>query len=513
MKKLKISLIHLDIHHGRADENRAALLALIRQSAAEGAQVIVAPELSISGYSFDNRAAVAPFVETMEGPTVSALRDLARSLKVYICIGLAIENVPSGAYTNSAVVVDTDGEIVCRYDKINAESRWACPGNPRQDNTFDTPWGRAGVLICSDSYYGLMPRVTALRNADLLLVPANWPPAGLDPRELWRARALENGLYLAACNRTGMDRSMDCRRATSCFYDPMGNPLLEGRQATSRIFCVDVPLDSRGRLDATTHRRKLSHRRPGQYHDCYLNLRPIRDLTGFLSLPQPGVLHLCCVVPSPPEEPVDALLSRLENTSAEDAYLYLLPSPPLSDTAQDRINRAVRSEKTGVLVCSANGANQSVFSFKSGGGAPVHRQIDASIHLGAEISRIDFGTARVHVVPFAALLHPEAAVASAKQGCDLMVAYQATFAAKDRLLAGVRTIEGLAVAVCTPMGASIWSPPESHQRWGEALAETGEMCRVQLDTRRIRARSFQDSIDFEVLLNRRSESCAQNPAL
>ena len=125
MKKLKLSLIHLDIHHGQADENRAALLALIRQSALAGAQVIVAPELSISGYAFDSRAAVAPFVETMEGPTVSAIRDLARSLKVYICIGLALENVPSRAFTNSAVVVDPEGEIVCRYDKINAESRWA----------------------------------------------------------------------------------------------------------------------------------------------------------------------------------------------------------------------------------------------------------------------------------------------------------------------------------------------------------------------------------------------------
>jgi hypothetical protein len=347
----------------------------------------------------------------------------------------------------------------------------------------------------------------------LLLVPANWPPAGLDSCELWRARALENGLYLAACNRTGMDRSMDCRRATSCLFDPMGNLLLVGRQATSRIFCVDVPLDSRGRLEATMRRRMLSDRRPEQYHDCYLNLRPIRDLTGFLSLPQPGVLHLCCVVPSPHEEPVDALLHRLENASAEDAQLYLLPSPPFSDTARDRIDRAVRSKKIGVLVCSANGANHSVFSFKSGSDAPVHRQIDASTHLGAEISRIDFETARLHLVPFAALLHPEAAVASAKQGCDLMVAYHATFAAEDRLLAGARTIEGLSVAVCTPMGAGIWSPPEGHQRWGETVAETGKMCRVQLDTKRIRARTFQDNIDFEVLLNGRSDSCAQNPAL
>ncbi|MGQ9749990.1 carbon-nitrogen hydrolase family protein [Desulfosoma sp.] len=507
MNKLKISLIHLDVHHGRPDVNRKTLLSLIQQSAAEGAQVIVAPELCTSGYAFNSRAAIAPFVETLDGPTVSAIRDLARSLRVYVCLGLALKNVPSGVFTNSAVAIDTHGEIVCRYDKINAESRWACPGNPRRDNTFHTPWGRVGILICSDTYYGLMPRVTALRHADLLLVPANWPPSGLDPRQLWRARAMENGLYLAACNRTGMDRSMDLREATSCVYDPMGSCLLEGRQATSRIFYVEVPLNSQGRLDPSIRQRKLFERRPEQYHDCYLNLRPIRNLTEFLSLPQPGMLQLCCVVPSPAEDPAEALLRRLEKASVKDPHLYLLASSPLSDRAWDLMHRGVESKKTAVLVCSAKGTSQLVFRFKSGRGPTVTRQIDTRSHFDPEISRMDFNTARLHMVPFAALLHPETAVASAKQGCDLMVAYHETFTPEDRLMAAVRTLEGVAVTLCTPKGAGIWTPPEGHQRWGEALAESGEMCHLRLDTQRIRARNFQDSIDFEVLLRGHGGDC------
>lgn len=91
-----------------------------------------------------------------------------------------------------------------------------------------------GVLICSDTYNGLMPRITALRGADLLLVPANWPPTGLNPRVLWRVRAMENGIFLAACNRTGIDRIMDCRQALSCVSDPQGHLLLEAKTRRSR---------------------------------------------------------------------------------------------------------------------------------------------------------------------------------------------------------------------------------------------------------------------------------------
>ena len=78
------------------------------------------------------------------------------------------------------MAVAPDGEIVHRYDKINAESRWACP------------------------------------------------------KELWCARALENGFYLAGCNRTGIDRIMDCRQAPSLVCDPSGKVIHEAATESSR---------------------------------------------------------------------------------------------------------------------------------------------------------------------------------------------------------------------------------------------------------------------------------------
>ena len=59
------------------------------------------------------------------------------------------------------------------------------------------------MLICADTYYGLLPRSLALHDVDLLLTLANWPLVGIDPREVWRARALENGIGVIGANRTG----------------------------------------------------------------------------------------------------------------------------------------------------------------------------------------------------------------------------------------------------------------------------------------------------------------------
>jgi predicted amidohydrolase len=85
-----------------------------------------------------------------------------------------------------------------------------------------------------------MPRITALRGADLLLIPANWPPSGLDPVELWRARAIENGFFVAGCNRTGIDLKMDCRPGNPASIPP-GGQLLREKSETSRIFEVKRP--------------------------------------------------------------------------------------------------------------------------------------------------------------------------------------------------------------------------------------------------------------------------------
>ena len=503
MKTLRLALIHLNIGHQQPEANRGALLEMIDRSAAAGAQIILTPEMALSGYSFDSRADIAPYVEVMEGPTLTAVSEAARRHGVYVCVALALREKATPLFTNSVVVVDPHGRIVCRYDKINAESRWACPGNPLKDNTFATPWGRVGLLICSDTYDGLMPRITALRGADLLLVPANWPPTGLNPVSLWRARAIENGFHVSVCNRTGVDKTMDCRSAVSAVIDPTGTPLLSTTAKDTGFFVVDLPLSDAGRLPDHHRLRCMADRRPAHYADCYRNLWFIRDLTAFFHLPAPGPLAITCIVPGKGEAPVDAAGKQINVSMPQtDDSLAILPPGPYTDTELSSLEALSRTKGVSILVCRKPGAQEDLFLFHPNGGNRDQRR-----HLPcwpfAEAHHypvFNIGPAAVLAAAFDALRHPEMALAAAKQGCDLAACWSPGLTPESTLLAGVRTIENLAMAVCAPDGAGIWMTPEGHQCWEETIVSGSGACRYHLDTGRTRNKRFQDRVDFKTLL-------------
>ena len=189
---------------------------------------------------------------------------------------------------------------------------------------------------------------------------------------MWRARALENGLYLAACNRPGVDKTMDYRQATSCVYGPSGQLVFGGKNEDSQIFHVELPLDRNERLEASLRLERLSERRPSRYRECYLNLRMIRNITSFLELPKPGILDLRCIVPGEGQHPIDALQNHLSDNASEENRLYVLPPFDFSDPArgcdlslsieeklssEKKILAAVRTiENLATSVCCGDGA-------------------------------------------------------------------------------------------------------------------------------------------------------------
>lgn len=501
MNFLKLALIHFNVRHKEPKNNRERLLALVEKAARQGAKMVITPELGLSGYSFSGHKDIEPYAETEEGFTLTSLSETARRLGIHVCVGMAEKDSCTGMIFNSAFVLDARGNRICRYRKINAESRWACPGDPRQNNTFATPWGRMGVLICSDTYHGLMPRVTALRGANLLIVPANWPPSGLDPRELWRARALENGFYLAGCNRTGKDLIMDCGQAPTVLFTPFGEALLDEYHENSRTFFVEVPLNADGRLDHRMRLRRLAGRSPRLYHDCYLNYRAIRDLTQFLELPCPGILDCHVIVPHGNEHPVDALERNIRTDGIKQGSLHILAMGDLSDGGRERIREIVQNRNMAVLSCEEEkGTGNRRYLFQKKGDMKMWELPPWPFEVEGGFPCMDYGTARLLMAPFSALSHPELAVSAAKKGCDLVVACESIFAPEDRLLAGARTTENVAVAVCARNCGAVWDIPQGHERWNEVDAGAGEVAHYALDTRRTRQKRFQDNIDFQELL-------------
>ena len=115
--------------------------------------------------------------------------------------------------------------------------------------------------------------------------------------------------------------------------------------------------------------------------------------------------------------------------------------------------------------------------------------------------QLDIGPARLALIPFSALKHPETALAASKDGCDLIVSSSDQFNDDIKLLCGVRTINHLAVTLCTNSGAGIWMRPEGHERWQETLCKAGKSCTFILDTHLTRKKHFQDRVDFDQLFS------------
>lgn len=499
MERLKLALVHLDVVHGEAERNRDELVLFNERAAENGARIIVNTELAVSGYSFGSRDEIACLVESQEGPTVTALRQVASRYGCFIVLGYPEKDERTDIYYNAAAVIGPDGALLLNYRKVTAEVRWACAGTSFQRNSFETPWGRVGVLICSDTYYGAIPRMSSLNGVDLLLVPANWPGGSLDPRELWQVRAKENGFFLAACNRSGKDKTMSCEDACSCIYGPDGTKILESCSCTSDIFFADLPLEG-GKLPSCRE-TQLRSREPSLYTPMYLDMRYAADLTSYYKLPEAAKMSVASR--SFPAEELftgDRLEETVDAYSGEKTALLVLPAGIAGDN-EDVLNRLVlAARKSLVNVCTG------VVSEKDGSTVIAFAEKNGNLSLRSkkygQHCFIDLDNARIALAFKDELYHPEMVIACAKQGCDLIVCSASCLNDHDQRVLGARSIEQTGLAVSGNNRAFICQPPEGHYRWEEVSAKTGEGCSVTLDIERLRQKTFYDRLDYGLLLGK-----------
>lgn len=213
----RVAVIQFDPQVGtqnRAD-NVDRGLALAARAARDGANLIVLPELSATGYSFRDRAEAYQHAEDVPGgETVRAWESFAREHNVYLVGGL-VEQDGVRLY-DSAVLVGPDG-YVGRYRKAhlwNREKLWFTPGDLGFP-VFETPIGRIGLLICWDIWFPEVPRLLAQQGADIICSINNWvwtPPPMFDESGKCMAAYLTmtaahvNNVFIAAANRVGTDR-------------------------------------------------------------------------------------------------------------------------------------------------------------------------------------------------------------------------------------------------------------------------------------------------------------------
>ena len=204
---------------GQADENRAMALAAITGAAADGADVIILPELTSSGYMFESADEAAALAIGADDPL---LEQWGQAGGGAVVIAGFCERGADGNIYNSAAVTGPDG-VIGIYRKVHLwdrEKLWFTPGDapPR---VFDTPAGRIGVLVCYDLEFPEMPRTLALAGAELIAVPTNWPlmerPEGEHAPEVMvgMGAARVNRVAIACADRTGTERGQDWNAGTS----------------------------------------------------------------------------------------------------------------------------------------------------------------------------------------------------------------------------------------------------------------------------------------------------------
>ena len=233
----------------------------IQEAARRGADIICLPELFLSHY-FCQRVDPALFdlAEPIPGPTTERLGPLARSLGKVIVASIFERRAP-GINHNTAVVLDADGSTLGTYRKMHIpedplfyEKYYFTPGSADPGfRTFDTRFGRIGILICWDQWFPEAARLTALQGAQVLIYPTaiGWHPRekaefGVQQHSAWetiqRSHAIANGVYVAAINRTGHEGPRDAGLdfwGASFVSDPFGVVLAKGSHDQEEIVLAE----------------------------------------------------------------------------------------------------------------------------------------------------------------------------------------------------------------------------------------------------------------------------------
>jgi N-carbamoylputrescine amidase len=265
MKELRIGFLQ---QHNTADtkDNMLRLGEGIRDLAKRGAQLIVLQELHNSLY-FCQTENVDNFdlAEPIPGPSTTFFGELAKKFGVVIVASLFEKRAP-GLYHNTAVVLESDGQIVGIYRKMHIpddpayyEKFYFTPGD-LGFHPVQTSVGCLGVLVCWDQWYPEAARLMALQGADMLIYPTAIGYESSDTSEeqqrqrmAWqtvqRGHAVANGLPVITVNRVGYEPDPSGQTngiqfwGTSFVAGPQGELIYEASTDEEESIIVEMDLD------------------------------------------------------------------------------------------------------------------------------------------------------------------------------------------------------------------------------------------------------------------------------
>ncbi len=254
-----VTLLQCDVVLGDPERNRANVRRVVERlaGAEEKTDVLLLPELWDTGYDLVRLDEIAD-VDGKQAKHV--LSEAARQLNAYVIGGSVAERIGDRVY-NTTFVFDRSGELIKRYAKVHLfrlmeEEKYVTPGDAA--GLYEIDGQPVGAVICYDIRFPEWIRTYALKGTKVLFVSAEWPHPRLDHwRQLLIARAIENQMYVVACNRVGDDR-----KSTFCGHsmvvNPWGQIIAEGLQKEELVKAtIDLRLvdEVRGIIPVFSDRR------------------------------------------------------------------------------------------------------------------------------------------------------------------------------------------------------------------------------------------------------------------
>jgi NAD+ synthase (glutamine-hydrolysing) len=235
--QLNLALAQINTKLGNVPANLETHLALARQARQDGMDLLVFPELSLTGYVLQDLVPAVSCRPEASDPVFGKLLEASREID--LLVGFVDEDSRHRFYIASAYL--SQGKVLHVHHKVYLptyglfdEGRFFAPGDSLR--AFDTRFGRFGMLICEDFWHASPPYVLWQDGADLLLLSSASPGRGLngEPKlesSAWvehinRAYASLFTIFVAHANRTGFEDGLNFWGGSTVF-DPNGKLLVQ----------------------------------------------------------------------------------------------------------------------------------------------------------------------------------------------------------------------------------------------------------------------------------------------
>ncbi|MEQ1822193.1 MAG: carbon-nitrogen hydrolase family protein [Fimbriimonadaceae bacterium] len=210
---MKIACCQANVAYDDPATNAIAAIEKLRWAAGQGIELLVFPEAYLTGYSADSRDDAEQIAIKVTHDAIAMIADAVKETRVATIFGF-IGSEPAGLYNGALFLAPERRPYV--YQKTHLPEigcdNYVNPGNKIEVIEFQAREGvvKIGILICFDMRYPEAARTLALDGADLVVLPTNWPEGAENSADvICIARAAENKIFFATCDRVGSERGFN----------------------------------------------------------------------------------------------------------------------------------------------------------------------------------------------------------------------------------------------------------------------------------------------------------------